>query len=220
MNLSFRGATSASAIEGADPSPLHNRNLASRPASDADYPCHAHNEVKPARGFCHPGMASSPRLLSVQIRAPQDTRITIGCGANVGQALRDALAPFHYSGAMGYICRGSARALQYHVVIAATEGDRPYIYGAPIRESGEATFVNGTVNVGRDASGAVLLHCHGAYADTNGTLHGGHLMLDETVVGAEPLVMHLCLFGQGGFIQGEDEETHYKLLQPYAGALQ
>ena len=121
---------------------------------------------------------------------------------------------------MGYICRGSARALQYHVIVAAAEGDRPYIYGAPICESGEATFINGTVNFGRDASGAVLLHCHGGYADTNGALHGGHLILDETVVGAEPLVMHLCLFGQGGFVQGEDEETHYKLLQPYAGALQ
>jgi hypothetical protein len=220
MNLSFHGATSASAIEGADPSPLFDLNAASAPASDADYPCHAHDEANTAQGFCHPGAATSPRLLSVQIRAPQDMRITIPCGANVGKTLRDALAPYHYSGAMGYICRGSARALQYHVIVAAAEGDRPYIYGAPIRESGEATFINGTVNFGRDANGAVLLHCHGGYADTNGALHGGHLILDETVVGAEPLVMHLCLFGQGGFVQGEDEETHYKLLQPYAGALQ
>jgi hypothetical protein len=51
-------------------------------------------------------------------------------------------------------------------------------------------------------------------------LHGGHVILERTVVGAEPWVLQLCLFGQGGFVQRSDEETHYMLLQPDAGGLQ
>jgi hypothetical protein len=211
MNLSFHSATSAGAIEGADRCPLSESEAAMHRAGGA---------ASAPQRFCHPGAASWPRLLSAHVRAPQEMRLAIPCGANVGATLREVLAPYHYTGGMGYICRGSAQALQYHLIVAASEGERPYIYGAPICENGEATFINGTVNLGHDAAGALLLHCHGGYADTSGELHGGHVILDQTVVGAEPLVMHLCLFGQGGFVQSEDEETHYKLLQPYAGALQ
>lgn len=211
MNLSFHRATSASAIEEADP------HLLSEPD---DATPHGDAAASMSQHFCHPGNPSLPRLLSAQVHAPQDMRVTIPCGANVGAALRAVLAPYRFSGGMGYICRGSAQALQYHLVIPAPDGDRPYIYGAPVYENGEATFVNGTVNLGRDAAGAVLLHCHGGYADVHAELHGGHVILDRTVVGAEPLVIHLCLFGEGGFVQSEDQETHYMLLQPYAGALQ
>jgi hypothetical protein len=211
MTLSCHSATSARAIEPAEPRPF--REPADTEAAGA---C---TGSLPQR-FIHPGAASQPRLLSLQVHAVRELRVTLPCGANVGASLRAALAPFNFSGGMGYICRGSAQALQYHVVEAAAAGDRPYIYGAPLCERGVATMINGTLNLGRDPGGTVLLHCHGGYADSQGLLHGGHVILERTVVGAEPWVLQLCLFGQGGFVQRCDEETHYSLLQPDAGVLQ
>jgi hypothetical protein len=164
--------------------------------------------------FRHPGAAAHPRVLATVVREPRELRVEIPSGRNAGAVLRDLMQRHGFCGATGRICSGTARALQYHVVIKATQGERPYIYGSPTMENDEVALLHGAVTIGKDRAGDVALHCHGAFVGGDGRLHGGHMILDRLEVGGEPLVLRLCAFAHGGFTQYVDEETRYTLFGP------
>ncbi|WP_244106434.1 PCC domain-containing protein [Paraburkholderia phenazinium] len=164
--------------------------------------------------FRHPGAAAHPRVLATEVREPRELRVEIPSGRNAGTVLRELMARHGFRGATGRICSGTALALQYHVVIKAAQGDRPYIYGTPTLEHDEVALLHGAVTIGLDRAGSIALHCHGAFVDHDGHLHGGHVILDRLEVGREPLVLRLCAFEHGGFTQYIDEETRYTLFGP------
>jgi hypothetical protein len=164
--------------------------------------------------FRHPGAAAHPRVLARIVREPRELRVEIPSGRNAGAVLTDLMMRHGFRGATGRICSGTARALQYHVVIKASQGERPYIYGTPTMENDEVALLHGAVTVGRDRAGGVALHCHGAFVGGDGRLHGGHVILDRLEVGNEPLVLRLCAFAHDGFTQYTDEETRYTLFGP------
>lgn len=164
--------------------------------------------------FRHPGAAAYPRVLASVVRKPRELRVEIPSGRNAGTVLRELMQRHGFHGASGRICSGSARALQYHVVVRAAEGERPYVYGSPTIESGEVSLLHGAVTIGKGRGGSVALHCHGAFVGGDGRLHGGHVILDRLEVGGEALVLRLCAFARGGFTQYVDEETRYTLFGP------
>ena len=166
--------------------------------------------------FRHPGAAAHPRVLATVVREPRELRVEIPSGRNAGTVLRDLMMRHGFRGATGRICSGTARALQYHVVIKAAQSERPYIYGSPTVENDEVALLHGAVTIGKDRAGSIALHCHGAFLGSDGRLHGGHVILDRLEVGGEPLVLRLCAFAHGGFTQYLDEETRYTLFGPMA----
>lgn len=54
----------------------------------------------------------------------------------------------------------------------------------------------------------------GGMIDARGTHHGGHLDLQRTVVGHEPMRVRVCLFDEVERVVSHDPETTYGLLQP------
>lgn len=170
-----------------------------------------------ARTFCHPGPAAYPRVLAAEVRKTRELRVAIPAGANAGAALRELAAAHAIESGCGRIVCGSARALQYHVVIKASGGEKPYIYGEPCIDAGETTLVNGTFTLGTDRNGLLALHCHAAFVGSDGRLHGGHLILDRLTVGRAPLVVRISVFDGGGFVHALDDETRYTLFAPSRG---
>jgi len=77
-----------------------------------------------------------------------------------------------------------------------------------------ATFVTGSITIGQNQQGAILLHCHSGFIDQHGTAHGGHLLLDTVEVGDDPLIIHFSLFSECAYIVNSDEETQFSLLHP------
>lgn len=170
-----------------------------------------------SRIYQHAGTPTLPRVVDCVLSGQHELRVTIRSGANLGKSLREALARYPHGGGVGRICAGTARGLRYHVVEPTTSEEKPFDYGEPFDEPREVDLIGGSLTVGFTADGAPLLHCHAGFSDPDGGLHGGHVILDHTWAGDEPVVIRLCLFAHGGYVTRPDQETHFNLLTPVAG---
>jgi hypothetical protein len=166
------------------------------------------------RKFLHAGQQSYPRTLDLEANPAEELRITLQPGTKVGAALREVLQRYGQRGGVGRMCGGTARKLHYHRIENTRDANRPYDYGPPHVLEGVITFVTGAITVGQNQEGKVLLHCHAGFLDGDGSIHGGHLLLDSVEVGDDPLIIRLCLFSQGAFVVNSDEETLFSLLHP------
>ncbi|NIE66856.1 hypothetical protein [Burkholderia sp. Ax-1719] len=165
--------------------------------------------------FVHPGPATGLRVLKVESNAPsRDICITVGAEQNIGAVVNVALDRIGERGGCGRITSGGFSRVQYHVMTRATEGVKPYVYGAPRLVDGESTLVVSSINIGHLSDGARILHCHGGFVDSSGHQHGGHIILTESVAGATGLQIRLTLFAAVDFVAGPDDETTFNLLAP------
>jgi hypothetical protein len=163
----------------------------------------------------HPGAAQAPRVLdATTTRSTRELGLTLPAGMRVGPALRALLDRWGAQSGCGRIVGGACARIQYHVMARATDGSRPYVYGAPIVCTGDSTLISAAITIGRRADGSRILHCHGGFVDAHGRQHGGHVILDETLVGGEGLRVRMCLFDGVDFVVSPDTETHFDLLQP------
>jgi hypothetical protein len=172
-------------------------------------------EPKAGDRFIHPGAPTYPRIAEIESTAPPwELRIVIPAGTNVGTALRRALAISGAASGCGRIAGGTLSSLAYHVIVKARDGQKPFVYGAPIECHGDLTLVAATITLGRTVDGTQIIHCHGGFIDLDGRQHGGHVVLDRSVAGAHGLVLRLCLFAQTEFVLRTDHETTFDLLSP------
>lgn len=169
----------------------------------------------PSTLFAHPGRAEEPRVLDVESSEhTRELNVTLPRGTRVGGALRGLLDRWSASAGCARIMAGACSRIRYHVVIGATQGPRPHVYGPPIEYCGPGTLVGATITIGRGRDGVRILHCHGGFIDAQGQQRGGHVNLDETIAGDAGLQLRLCLFGGIDIVVSHDTETAYDLLQP------
>ncbi len=166
------------------------------------------------RKYLHAGQQSYPRMLNSQAKPAEELRIVLSSGTNVGHALHDVLTQYNQPGGVGLICSGTARYLQYLRIETKKSDERPFDYGTPQVLDNASTFITGTITIGRNQQGDILLHCHAGFIDQYGTAHGGHLLLDTVVVGDDPLILYFSLFSECAYIVNSDEETRFSLLHP------
>lgn len=166
-----------------------------------------------ARRFTHPGTPSLPRLERVQASHTSELRLRLEPGTNVGEALIAELTKRGVSSGCGRILSGSTSHLQYHVIIKASGGDKPFIYGPAIVIDEPATLLASTLTLGRTADGLPLVHCHGGFT-VGGSPLGGHFALDKTIVGHGGMTLVLSLFDGVEMVVGPDSETNYSILGP------
>lgn len=167
-----------------------------------------------ARRFIHPGLPEAPRILDVTARGTREFRLTLAPGQCVGAVLRTWFDAQGVHAGCARIPGGNLRRLDYHVVVRAGAGERPYVYGPPIVRDTPLVLLGATLTLGRDAQGQALLHCHGGFVGANGLPEGGHLVLDSAIVGAGDLVVQASLFDGVTQQVQLDRETRYTLLTP------
>jgi hypothetical protein len=166
-----------------------------------------------ARRFTHPGTPTLPRLISVETPTTRDVLLRLAPGCNVGQVLSRYVDTQNIWSGCGRVLSGGTRRLQYHVIIQAEKGNKPYVYGGPITIDMPATWVAATLTIGRSVDGAPLLHCHGGFAVGNESL-GGHFALNDTIVGDEGMTVALTIFDGVDMVVTDDSETNYAILSP------
>lgn len=165
--------------------------------------------------FTHPGTACAPRVVDVTTTTGmRDLRISLPALASVGPTLHRILDAYPQSGGCGRIVYGLFSTIQYHVMTKATQGVKPFVYGAPIVCADECTLITAAITIGHRGDGKRILHCHGGFLDSSGNQHGGHILLDETVVADSPMIVRLCLFEQVDLVASTDHETTFDLLLP------
>lgn len=168
-----------------------------------------------ASRFTHPGSVSWPRIVEVTTLAgTRDIRISLPPGSRVGAGLHQVLDALPNAGGCGRIVDGMCSTIHYHVITQAARGAKPYVYGAPIVCGGTCTLISAAITIGHRADGQRILHCHGGFVDERGTQHGGHIVLDETVVAGDAMIVRLCLFDDVDLVVSPDQETAFDLLLP------
>ncbi|MDY7577967.1 hypothetical protein RGU70_06515 [Herbaspirillum sp. RTI4] len=181
--------------------------------SDSPAPLHTPGFVS-VRKFIHAGQPSSPRLLDLEADPAEELRMSLPTGTAVGPALCEVLARYGQRGGVGRFVGGSAGSLKYHRIEDIDIPHRPYDYGTAFALQGQITFVTGGITIGQNEEGKILLHCHAGFINSDGVVHGGHLLLDDVIVGDDPLIIRLCLFSRSAFVVTRDEETLFSLLHP------
>lgn len=165
--------------------------------------------------FTHPGQITLPRMIDVAPgHVSEEIRVSVPGGANVGLAINRVLDNYGLPAGCGRIVGGVCERVQYHVIVHATEGVKPYVYGEPIVLSGQSMLIGATITIGRKDDSSRVLHCHGGFVDENGKAHGGHIILDGTVAGRDGLAVRLCIFDGVDMVVMPDPETTFDLLKP------
>ena len=76
-------------------------------------------------------------------------------------------------------------------------------------------MIFGNATLGRSIEGKPLVHCHGVIRTETGTVMGGHILTDRSVVGEKSIaVLVTSLEGFELPHQAYDEETGIPLLLP------
>lgn len=180
-------------------------------------PVRSLNAMPAVRRFTHPGTPTFPRVVSAEARRAEELRVHLPAGSNIGETLCSLMAERGVTSGCGRVLGGSTTHLQYHVIVHADSGDKPFIYGAPIVVDQPALLIAATLTLGRTAAGAPLVHCHGGFS-VGDQIFGGHFALDKTIAGRDGLTVMLSLFDGIEMAVGNDSETHYSLLSPSASA--
>ena len=68
-----------------------------------------------------------------------------------------------------------------------------------------------------ERDGAPFFHCHGLWTETDGHLHGGHILPEESIV-AESFAVEAFGIDGAMFTAEPDPETNFKLFGPVARA--
>jgi predicted DNA-binding protein with PD1-like motif len=68
-----------------------------------------------------------------------------------------------------------------------------------------------------ERDGAPFFHCHGLWTETDGHLHGGHILPEESIV-AESFAVEAFGIDGAVFTAEPDSETNFKLFGPVARA--
>jgi predicted DNA-binding protein with PD1-like motif len=107
-------------------------------------------------------------------------------------------------------CIGSLRRASFFTVVPLSNKTGGG-YGDPIAKDGPLELVAAQGTIGLDAEGNLLIHLHGALADSQGSLYGGHLIKGKCPILVTGEVMIAVLEGVRA-VQRPDPEAEMNLL--------
>jgi predicted DNA-binding protein with PD1-like motif len=111
--------------------------------------------------------------------------------------------------------RGGALGPFAYVMPALSKtGANAAFYSDTFRPSGIARLKCGAMTLG-ERDGAPFFHCHGLWTETDGHLHGGHILPEESIV-AESFEVEAFGIDGATFAAEPDSETNFKLFGPVA----
>lgn len=165
------------------------------------------------RTMVHPGPVAPLRLEHVAARGQRQWRLTLAPGQVLLGALTGALAAQGVTAASMTLLGGELQTVAYCLPIPDPEGQVIATYGAPLVLH-HAALLRGSATLGQGADGEPVVHCHASFADAGGTVRGGHVLTDRTVVGRRPLVVVVTALDGIDLRLGLDTETRLHMLRP------
>jgi predicted DNA-binding protein with PD1-like motif len=170
-----------------------------------------------ARTLVHPGPFNRVRLKSVSAASARHVRLLLMPGMTLHEALVKPLAEMGIENASTTILGGAFAALQYCVAPPDPTRRAIIAYSKPI-DAGPAVMIFGNATVGKCMAGKPLVHCHAAIRTASGTIKGGHIMPQDTVVAGVPVPVLVTSLDGFELRQAFDPETNIPLLQPFREA--
>ena len=165
------------------------------------------------RTMVHPGPVAPVRLEPVAARGQRQWRLSLAPGQLLLQALTDALAAQGVRTAALALLGGELETVAYCLPIPDPEGQVIATYGAPLVLH-QVALLRASATLGQAADGAPVIHCHASFADADGTVRGGHVLPDRTVVGRRPVTVLATALDGIDLRLGFDPETRLHMLRP------
>jgi predicted DNA-binding protein with PD1-like motif len=167
------------------------------------------------RSIDQPGAAMPQRIQWVEARG-RPFSFTLAAGLPLLEAARRGFAEAGFSGGVLSMRDGALGPLAYVMPALSKTGANAAFYSDTFRPSGITRLKCGAMTLG-ERDGAPFFHCHGLWTETDGDLHGGHILPEESTV-AESFEVEAFGIDGAVFTAEPDSETNFKLFGPVACA--
>lgn len=165
------------------------------------------------RSIAQPGPPSRERIQWVEARG-RAFSFVLKAGVPLLEAARCGFAEAGFAGGVLNATGGALGPFAYVMPALAKTVEHAAFYSDTFRPAGMTRPKLISMTLG-ERDRAPFFHCHGLWTETDGNLHGGHILPEETIV-AEPF--EVAAYGIDGamFVAEPDPETHFKLFGPVA----
>lgn len=140
-------------------------------------------------------------------------RVELPPGAVLQTALAQACTAADVRTAAITLLGGTLEALAYCLPVSGEASGVVATYGEPLHAE-RVRLLAGSATLGRGPDDAALIHCHASFCDREGAVRGGHLLTDQAVVGAEPVVARILALDGIELRLSLDPETGLNKLMP------
>jgi len=172
-----------------------------------------------ARTLVHPGPVGPIRIEHRHANLARHFRLALAPGRSMEDAIVEPLMLLGVQAASMTILGGKLEKLLYCVAPPDPTGERVANYTRPI-DAGAATLIFGNATLGKNARGEPIVHCHATFVCEDGSVRGGHIVVDRSVVATAPLAVLATSLDGIELRITQDEETHMPLMRPFAAAVQ
>jgi predicted DNA-binding protein with PD1-like motif len=167
------------------------------------------------RSIAQPGAPARERLQWVEARG-RAFSFTLEAGLPLLEAARRGFAEAGFAGGVLSMRGGALGPFAYVMPALSKTGANAAFYSDTFRPAGITRLKFAAMTLGQ-RDGAPFFHCHGLWTETDGHLHGGHILPEESLV-AEPFAVDAFGIDGAMFTAEPDPETNFKLFGPIAWA--
>src|SRR5712671_7240483 len=133
-----------------------------------------------------PGPAAAERIQWVEARG-RAFSFTLAAGLPLLEAARRGFTEAGFSGGVLSMRGGGLGPFAYVMPALSKTGANAAFYSDTFRPAGITHLKCAAMTLG-ERDGAPFFHCHGLWTETDGHLHGGHILPEETTV-TEPFAV-------------------------------
>src|SRR3954453_19113912 len=163
------------------------------------------------RSIAQPGPPARERIQWVQARG-RAFSFTLQAGLPLLEAARRGFASAGFAGGVLSAESGTLGPFAYVVPALSKTGANAAFYSDTFRPEGVSRLKLAAMTLG-ERDGAPFFHCHGLWTETDGYLHGGHILPEESIVAA-PFAVEAFGIDGAVFTAEMDSETNFKLFGP------
>ncbi|MDB5877128.1 MAG: putative DNA-binding protein [Variovorax sp.] len=169
----------------------------------------------PFRTVVHPGPLDPVRIAAMSDTRGRHLRLILPSGRSIHESLVKGLTEEGISSASMTLLDGDLETLVFCLAQPDPSGQRVAMYGQPHSER-NARFIFGNATLGKSVDGSPSVHCHAAFRTESGTVRGGHVLTDRTVVGRRSIAVVVTALDSFELRIGFDDETRMPLMRPRA----
>jgi predicted DNA-binding protein with PD1-like motif len=163
------------------------------------------------RSIVQPGPPNPERIQWVEARG-RAFSFTLQAGLPLLEAARRGFAEAGFAGGVLSMRSGALGPFAYVMPALSKTGANAAFYSDTFRPDGITQLKFAAMTLG-ERDGAPFFHCHGLWTETDGHLHGGHILPEESIV-AEPFAVEAFGIDGAMFAADVDTETNFKLFGP------
>lgn len=163
------------------------------------------------RSIVQPGPPNPERIQWVEARG-RAFSFTLQAGLPLLEAVRRGFAEAGFAGGVLSMRGGALGPMAYVMPALSKTGANAAFYSDTFRPEGVTQLKFAAMTFG-ERDGAPFFHCHGLWTETDGDLHGGHILPEESIV-AEPFAVEAFGIDGAVFTAEVDSETNFKLFGP------